>query len=116
MIETIGWIGSWALALCGIPAALKSYKDGHSNGLSALFIALWFIGELLTLVYVWPKQDWPLIFNYLANIGLVAVMARYKFWPRKETMFRKLSNQEIRTLDRAVKNRPTVEEYLKENE
>lgn len=43
-----------------------------------------------------------------------------KFWNWvknlfKPSMFRKLSSREIRQLDRAVKNRPTVEEYLKED-
>ncbi len=82
MIETIGWIGSWCLALCGVPAAWKCYKDGHSDGLSTGFVALWLAGEVLTLAYVLPKQDWPLVCNYVMNIALIMVMVRYKIWPR----------------------------------
>lgn len=78
----LGWIGSWCLAVCGVPAAYKSYKDGHSDGLSGMFVFLWLAGEVLTLIYVAPKKDWPLIFNYLSNISLISVMVYYKLYPR----------------------------------
>ena len=33
-METIGWIGSICFALCAIPQAWKSFKDGHSRGIT----------------------------------------------------------------------------------
>lgn len=44
---------------------------------------MWLFGELFTVSYVWPKQDWPLLFNYFFNLICLAVVLRYKIWERK---------------------------------
>ena len=75
----IGWIGSVLLALCAIPLAWQSYKQKHSRGISSLFLAMWFAGELLTTLYILPKKDYPLLFNYGLNIVCLVVVIRYKF-------------------------------------
>ena len=77
-METIGWIGSILFALCGFPQALQSYKDKHSNGLNWPFILMWLFGEILTLIYIWPKSDYPLIFNYSLNLMFLLVIIYYK--------------------------------------
>jgi len=77
-METIGWIGSILFALCGFPQALQSYKDKHSNGLNWPFILMWLFGEILTLIYIWPKSDYPLIFNYSLNLIFLLVIIYYK--------------------------------------
>lgn len=82
-LEIIGWIGSIAFALCGLPQAILSYKQGHSNGISWGFIGLWFLGEICTLIYVIPKNHWPLIFNYVGNIIFAGIIIYYKIFPRK---------------------------------
>lgn len=82
-MEALGWIGSWLLALCGAPTAIRCWQEGHSRGLSAAFIFMCFMGELLTMVYVWPKHDWPLILNYVLNLVFVGIMAYYKVRPRR---------------------------------
>ena len=79
--EIIGWIGGTALAFCGVPQAWKSYKDGHSEGLSMGFIILWLVGELFGLAYILPSNSLPLYFNYGGNLVLVLVILRYKIWP-----------------------------------
>lgn len=43
---------------------------------------LWYMGEVLTLTYIIPKQDWPLIFNYVSNLAFVSVVLYYKIKPR----------------------------------
>ncbi len=78
----IGWLGSVLLALCGIPQAWQSAKQGHSRGISAFFLAAWFAGELLTLAYVWPDKNLPLIVNYSCNIGALIVIIWFKLFPR----------------------------------
>lgn len=83
MLEMIGWLGSIFLALCAVPQLIKSYNEGHADGLSWGLLSLWLIGEALTLVYVFPKADWPLIFNYGVNIALLLVIMKIKLGPFK---------------------------------
>lgn len=82
-METIGWLGSILLAFCGLPQAIESYKTKSSDGLTWGFIAMWFIGELFTFVYILPKMDLPLMFNYTANIIFLSVIIYYKLCPKK---------------------------------
>ena len=83
MIELIGWIGSFLLAFCGTPQAYKSYKDGHSNGISWGFIGMWFTGEVFVLLYVMmTTMDIILIFNYLINLIIGYTIIHYKLKPR----------------------------------
>lgn len=82
-MEYIGWIGSILFAICGLPQALQSIRDGHSRGLNWYFLQCWLWGEILTIIYVWPKQDWPLLFNYGMNMIFLLIMVCYKIWERK---------------------------------
>lgn len=82
-MEIFGWIGSALFAVCGLPQALQSYKDKHSNGLNWFFLLAWFFGELFTLAYIYPKADYPLIANYLINLIFLAVILWYKIFPTK---------------------------------
>lgn len=84
MIDIAGWIGSILLAVCAVPQAWLSWRQGHSNGLSALLLLLWGVGEAFTLVYTVAQADYPLVVNYTCNLILIAVIARYKVWPRRE--------------------------------
>lgn len=81
-METLGWIGSILFAICAFPQAIQCAKDGHARGLNWFFLICWFFGEIFTIVYIWPKQDWPLISNYLLNMVFVTIMLRYKIWER----------------------------------
>lgn len=82
-METIGWIGSILLAFCGLPQAIESYKTKSSAGLTWGFILMWFVGEILTVIYIIPKWHWPLIFNYTANIIFLSVILYFKIKPAK---------------------------------
>jgi len=82
MIEIIGWTGSALFALCGLPQAVQSTREGHSHGLSWLFLLMWFWGEIFTLCYVWPKMDYPLLANYFVNLVFVVIILFYKIFPR----------------------------------
>ena len=80
----IGWLGSLLLGLCGLPQAVKSYKDKHSHGLDTYYLLFWTIGEILTLIAV-GRDDVRLVylfFNYLANLLFLSVMWYYKLFPK----------------------------------
>lgn len=81
-MEAIGWIGAALFAICGFPQALQCYKQGHSRGLNWFFLLAWLGGEILTIVYILPKMDFPLLFNYAVNLIFLFVMLRYKIWER----------------------------------
>lgn len=81
-MSAIGWLGSLMLAVCCLPQAWQSYRTGHSTGISAWMIGLWGAGEVLTLAYVVPRWDWPLILNYGVNIVAIGVIGYYKWRPQ----------------------------------
>lgn len=77
-MEIIGWIGSVFLALCALPQAFHSYKTKSAEGVTWGLLALWFLGEIFTLIYVIPKAHIPLLFNYICNIVLLSIIIYYK--------------------------------------
>lgn len=88
MLDVLGWIGSVAFAICGIPQAYQSLKDGHTRGLNWGFLGTWTVGEVCMFLYVLPKGDMPLILNYLGNGICLLVMLRYKIWERNDSQIR----------------------------
>lgn len=86
-LETIGWIGSIAFALSALPQAIKSYREGHSYGISWGLIFFWTVGEWCSLAYVLPMWKWPLIINYLGNIVFCGIVTWYKFFPREDAEY-----------------------------
>jgi uncharacterized protein with PQ loop repeat len=82
-MEQIGWLGSILLAFCGLPQAIESIKTKSSEGLTWGFIGMWFIGEIMTFIYILPKMDLPLLFNYTANIIFLAIIIYYKLSPKR---------------------------------
>jgi uncharacterized protein with PQ loop repeat len=85
--ETIGWIGNILFAICGLPQVIKTYKTKRAGDLSALFLWMWLLGELLTFIYV-LTGDWgtghihiPLYFNYIVNMFMACylVYAKYSY-------------------------------------
>lgn len=78
----VGWLGSIILAVSSVPQMFKTVRDGHADGLSWAFLALWVIGEILSLVYVAHDHNWPLIANYTLNLGIIFIILRYKALPR----------------------------------
>lgn len=83
-MEFFGWISSTMLLLCGVPQAYKSFKDGHSRGISTAFLVLWTGGEFFGLAYILTMKDLslPLLTNYSFNAIMVSIMLFYKFFPR----------------------------------
>lgn len=84
MIEAIGWLAGLLFAFCGLPQSIQSYRQGHSNGISNLFMGMWLSGEILMQVYVYMKHgmDYPLLVNYWINTLFCIIILKYKFFPR----------------------------------
>jgi uncharacterized protein with PQ loop repeat len=77
-LDFIGWVGSLLLAFCGLPQAIESWRKKSSKGVTWGLLVMWMLGEVFTLIYVFPKMDMPLLFNYSANIAFLFVIVYYK--------------------------------------
>ena len=83
LLSVVGWVGALLLAFCGLPQALHSWRAGSSDGVTWGLISMWGLGEVFTIVYVFPRMDWPLLFNYSANIVFISVIMWFKVFPKR---------------------------------
>ena len=83
MIQIIGYIGSIAYALSGIPQAILSIKNGHSRGVSRGFAMLSVIGSSLSLIYALPRGDYVVLLNFGANIIVWGTVLKYSYFERR---------------------------------
>lgn len=88
--EIIGWAGNILFAICGFPQVVKTFRSKSVKDLSAMFLWMWLLGEILTFIYI-VLGDWeigiahfPLYFNYMVNIVMAAylIFAKY-YYPKK---------------------------------
>ena len=88
VITILGASGALLLAGCSLPLLWDTIKAGHCRGVSKKFLAAWWLGEILTLVYVLllPQFSWSLFINYAVNTLAVGVVCVYKVWPRVKTL------------------------------
>ncbi len=77
--DLIGWMGSVAFAICGLPQAWACYKTKTARGISPLFLGLWLMGEICYILSVLLKFGWVawMMFNYAMNILSIAVIGFY---------------------------------------
>ena len=82
LIDVLGYVGSLTLAWCGLPQAIKCYKEKSAKGLSAWFIWMWIFGEIMVWTYLWMKNgtDIPVIINYGSNVILGFTIAYFKYF------------------------------------
>jgi uncharacterized protein with PQ loop repeat len=82
IITFLGWLGAGFLTICSLPQGIKVVRDGTSRGLSRAFIWLWFLGELLTFIYICVGNfSWPLFANYVTNLTLSVILLKYYYFP-----------------------------------
>jgi uncharacterized protein with PQ loop repeat len=83
--DIIGWIGSVAFAICGIPQAWECYKNRSARGINPAFVGLWLTGEVCYVISVLVKFGWVswMMFNYLANLFSIAIIVFYLMKGRK---------------------------------
>jgi hypothetical protein len=84
-VTAAGVVGAVLLALCGAPQAWQAYRDGHARGVSGWFLSMWGVGCTAMLYHVLAvhASDVALVANYVFNVSLVAIIARFKVWPRR---------------------------------
>lgn len=71
MTALLGWLGMALLALCAVPLAVDAYR-GRLRGVSALFLWLWWLGEVAMLAHVVLSRGSQALFaNYAANVAMV---------------------------------------------
>lgn len=83
MIDSLGWLGNLMLAVCAVPQAWASYKQGHSNGISSGMLFLWGIGTLLALPLQIDRGIMQAVANYSVNLCLIGVIVYFKLKPRE---------------------------------
>jgi uncharacterized protein with PQ loop repeat len=91
----LGTIGGICFAFSGLPQAYKSWKDGHSDGITYGTIWLWLIGEGMMLAYAlhFYTSDLILILNYTFNFLLVFIIFKYKYWKRKMIKTKRITKE-----------------------
>ena len=79
LADAIGWVGSLAFAVCGLPQAWNCIKTRTAKGISPGFLGLWLLGEVCYVASVLMKYGWVnwMMFNYLSNIASVVVISYY---------------------------------------
>jgi len=83
LVALIGTLGTLCFALSGIPAAIKSIRDGHARGMATATVWLWLLGEVCYVVYIGMTSCDPILMvNYIANMIIVGVIAFYVHFPR----------------------------------
>lgn len=75
-MEYVGLAGSILFALCGVPAAYSAIKD-RTCQYSWPFLWMWFLGEVLTSIYVIYLEEWILLLNYGANFICLIILMYY---------------------------------------
>jgi uncharacterized protein with PQ loop repeat len=82
-VEALGMLGGLCLALCGVPQALKTIEQGHSDGITWGLIIMWWLGEVATLTYLKLSErlTWGLTLNYVSNVFFTSIVLYYKINP-----------------------------------
>lgn len=76
-MDLIGYVSGIMLALCGLPEAIRSYKNKRCDIGWGLLI-MWMLGEIGLLIYETKTLAIPRILNYSCNIIFISVMIFYK--------------------------------------
>jgi uncharacterized protein with PQ loop repeat len=74
----IGWVGQLLLAICAIPQTFKTIRTKKAEDISFLFLTFWYVGEILSFIYIIPLAKLPLILNYGLNITCLTIIFYYK--------------------------------------
>lgn len=83
ILNLIGGIGGFFLAISALPQVIQCVNNGHANGINAKMLWLWYVGVICMFVYTFKYKDALLTLNYLANCIFVGTILLYKYFPRK---------------------------------
>lgn len=85
MISIIGYLAMICLMTASIPQAVKSVKDGHSNGIAGGYLILLLTGFTFMSAYLLlTKPIIPVLVNYASNIVMMLIVGYYKLFPRNK--------------------------------
>jgi len=82
-LESVGWLSTLLLGLCGLPMAWQAIKLGHAHGVSRSFLWMWYIGEWAGVAYSAWLGAWPIIINCLINCMFISIIIKYSYFPRR---------------------------------
>lgn len=76
----LGWVGSIAFAVCGLPLVISCVRQGHARDVNNAFLILWSIGEVCYIIQVIADFGFVmwLLFNYLMNAAFIVVILYFK--------------------------------------
>lgn len=77
-VDIAGWIGAGFWTVCGLPQAYRCFKTKSAKGLSGLYLSLWWLGFIGSLIYIIPQHRYPILINYLVGCFNFTIMSYYK--------------------------------------
>lgn len=82
--QILGWLGAFFFAFCAVPQAWRCFNDGDAKGLSAMYLWMWFLGEVFCIpaLIIDVGFVWWVLFNYVSNLLCLIVILKYKYFPR----------------------------------
>jgi MtN3 and saliva related transmembrane protein len=82
VIDLLGWIGAFCLAMCGLPQLIKLLRTKRARDLSLFFLAMWAAGEICFLTYIaFRTPTAPLIANATWSLVLsIAILCLAIAW------------------------------------
>lgn len=87
---SVGLIGSILLGICALPETIRTIQDKRCH-LGWGFLFLWYVGEILSLIYGVSLKEFPLILNYSVNVIALTIMVYYKIYGKNNRSIEKQS-------------------------
>ena len=83
MSSLFGWIASLCFFVCGVPQAVKCFKEKSAKGMSSGTLFFYLTGELslMTSNLSMTEYNIPLLTSTAFNILCLLVVVRYKVFP-----------------------------------
>lgn len=78
----IAALGSFLLAICGLPEALKAYETKQCSVGWGMLLT-WLLGELLLIIFAFQTKQYILLVNYFSNVAFISIMIFYKIFSKK---------------------------------
>jgi uncharacterized protein with PQ loop repeat len=83
MIQTLGYIATFFVSAAALPQTIKAVREGHSRGVSGVFLSMLMVGFILMSLYLClTKPVYPVLINYVINMVLMGIVSYYKLFPR----------------------------------
>lgn len=84
IVLLVGWIGTLAYTLYGVPQIVLCLKNGRAGEISRLFAAMYLCGCLLSLSYSLYRADAVLAVNFAVGTVSWLIINKYIYFPRKK--------------------------------